>query len=63
MTRGHPSSVSVSDHAVRDDQIPLVVVFDHACANEQALHELCLRPSRVIGRVMSQIVSTEPLTS
>jgi hypothetical protein len=31
--------MSVGDHAVHDDQIPLVVVFDHVCANEQALHE------------------------
>jgi hypothetical protein len=26
--------IGVGDHAVRDDQIPLAVVFDHACANE-----------------------------
>jgi hypothetical protein len=30
--------MSVGDHAAHDDQIPLVVVFDHAYANEQALH-------------------------
>ena len=29
----------VGDHAVRDDQIPLLVVFDHACANGESVHE------------------------
>jgi hypothetical protein len=38
---GPPDRGGVGDHAVRDDQIPLlVVVFDHACANGQVLHPL-----------------------
>jgi hypothetical protein len=33
-----PPVLACQPHAVHDDQIPLVVVFDHVCANEQALH-------------------------
>jgi hypothetical protein len=36
---GPRDRIGVGDHAVRDDQVPLVVVFDHACANAKVFHE------------------------
>ena len=36
---GPPERISVGDHAVRNDQVPLLVVFDHACANGECVHE------------------------